>query len=69
MPNVHIHVDGEFMEKIQLERIQRSWGYCNKNVSMKFVDIIAKSLVVQRFCKYNIVTNFPVVIFSIGLGP
>ena len=52
MPNVHIHVDGEFVENIQLERIQRSWGYCNKNASMKFVDIIAKSLAVQRFCKY-----------------
>ena len=38
MPNVHIHVDGEFMEKIQLERIQGSWGYCNKNASMKFID-------------------------------
>ena len=52
MPNVHIHVDGEFVENIQLERIQRSWGYCNKNASMKFVDIIAESLAVQRFCKY-----------------
>ena len=47
MPNVHIHVDGEFMENIQLVRIQRSWGYCNKNASMKFVE----SLAVQRFFK------------------
>ena len=34
MPN------GEFMEKIQLERF---WGYCGKNASGKFVDIIADS--------------------------
>ena len=52
--------------EIQLDRF---WGYCGKNASEKFVDIIAKSLVVQRFSKYNVVTNFPVVIFSTGLGP
>ena len=54
------------MEKI---RLYLFWGYGSKNASGKFVDIIEESLVVQRFCKYNIVSNFSVVIFSMGLGP
>ena len=49
--------------------IREVLGYCGKNASGKFVDIIAEGLVVQRLCKYNIVTNFPVVIYSMGLGP
>ena len=65
MPKCLILLNGEFMKKIRLERF---WGYCGKNASRKFVDIIAESLVVQRFCKYNIVTNFPVVIFFYGIG-
>ena len=66
MPKCLILLNGEFMKKIRLERF---WGYCGKNASRKFVDIIVESLVVQRFCKYNIVSNFSVVIFSMGLGP
>ena len=66
MPKCLILLNGEFMEKIRLERF---WGYYGKNASGKFIHIIAESLVVQRFSKYNIVTNFPVVIFSTGLVP
>ena len=66
MPKCLILLNEEFMEKIQLERF---WGYYGKNARGKFVDIIVESLAVQRFCKYNIVTNFLVVIFYTGLGP
>ena len=39
------------------------WDYCSKNAKEKFVEIIAKNLVVQRFCKYTIVTTLLVLIF------
>ena len=45
------------------------WDYCSKNAKGKFIEIIAKNLVVQRFCKYTIVTTllvFPLKKFFFG---
>ena len=39
------------------------WDYCSKNAKGKFIEIIAKNLVVQIFCKYTIVTTLLVLIF------
>ena len=40
MPKCVILLNREFMEKIRLERF---WGYCGKNASGKFVNIIVES--------------------------
>ena len=68
---IRAFIDEELMEKIWLKTFWRFWGYCSKNARGKFVEIIAKNLVVQRFCKYTIVTTLLVLtfFFSMGLGP
>ena len=55
------------MEKIQLERIQGCWGYCNKNASMKFIDTSREPDVIRYALLVPIRTLRVIIIFMVVL--
>lgn len=56
----------EFMEKIHLARFQMFKGYYDKKASGEFTGFAMESLAIQRFCKWIILTTFPIMNFLQG---